>query len=221
MSASKTVFIAGATGYIGQRLCARLMQRGHTVFALARPGSQGKLPSACRVVLGDALNGDSYADQVPPGCVFVHLVGVAHPSPTKAQQFIDIDLTSARASLSAAQHAAHFVYMSVAQPAPVMAAYIRVRQEVEQLIQRSGLGASILRPWYVLGPGHRWPLLLLPFYWLGERLQSTRQAAQRLGLVSLAQMVNALTIVNEQAAPGYRIYDVQEIRNGCCNSTST
>ena len=221
MSASKTVFIAGATGYIGQRLCARLMQRGHTVFALARPGSEGKLPPACRVVLGDALNGDSYASQVPPGCAFVHLVGVAHPSPAKAKQFIDIDLASARASLSAAQHAAHFVYMSVAQPAPVMAAYIRVRQEVEQLIQRSGLDASILRPWYVLGPGHRWPLLLLPFYWLGERLPMTRETAQRLGLVSLAQMVKALTDVIEQALPGQQIYDVLKIRNGCGNSTAT
>ena len=221
MSAPTTVFIAGATGYIGQRLCTRLIQRGHTVFALARPESQGKLPPACHAVIGDALNADSYAAHVPSGCVFVHLVGVAHPSPTKTQQFIDIDLASARASLSAAQHAEHFVYMSVAQPAPVMAAYIRVRQEVEQLIQRSGLDASILRPWYVLGPGHRWPLLLLPFYWLGERVPLTRQAAQRLGLVSLAQMVNALTDVTEQALPGLHIYDVLKIRNGCGNSTAT
>ena len=212
MSAPQTVFIAGATGYIGQRLCARLRQRGHTVIALVRPGSQGKLPPTCHVVLGDALNADSYAAQVPPGCVFVHLVGVAHPSPAKAQLFIDIDLASVHASLSAAQHAAHFVYMSVAQPAPVMAAYIRVRQEAEQLIRRSGLDASILRPWYVLGPGHRWPLLLLPLYWLGERLSGTRQAAQRLGLVTLAQMLNALTAAVEQAAPGLHVYDVQKIR---------
>jgi uncharacterized protein YbjT (DUF2867 family) len=220
MNAPQTVFIAGATGYIGQRLCARLMQRGHTVFALARPGSQAKLPAPCHAVIGDALNADSYAAQVPPGCVFVHLVGVAHPSPAKAQQFIDIDLASARASLSAAQHAAHFVYISVAQPAPVMAAYIRVRQEVEQLIQRSGLNASILRPWYVLGPGHRWPLLLLPLYGLAERLPGTRQTAQRLGLVSLAQMLNALTDVIEQALPGQHVYDVLKIRNGCCNNTA-
>ena len=220
MNAPKTVFIAGATGYIGQRLCAELTQRGHTVFALARPGSQGKLPTACRVVLGDALNADSYAAQVPPGCTFVHLVGVAHPSPAKAQQFIDVDLASVRASLSAAQHAVHFVYMSVAQPAPVMAAYIRARQEAEQWIQRSGMDASILRPWYVLGPGHRWPLLLLPLYWLGEHLPSTRQAAQRLGLVSLVQMINALADVIEQAAPGQRIYDVLKIRNGQCNRVS-
>jgi len=210
---SQTVFIAGATGYIGRRLCAALLQRGHTVIALARPGSQAKLPPGCRVVLGDALAAESYAAQVPPGCVFVHLVGVAHPSPVKAQQFIDIDLASVRASLSAARHAAHFVYVSVAQPAPVMAAYIRARQAAEQLIAQSGCNASILRPWYVLGPGHRWPLLLLPFYGLFERLPATASGARRLGLVTLAQMLKALTHVIEQAAPGQRIYDVEQIRS--------
>ena len=212
MNAPKTVFIAGATGYIGQRLCAELTQRGHTVFALARPGSQGKVPTACRVVLGDALNADSYAAQVPPGCTFVHLVGVAHPSPAKAQQFIDVDLASVRVSLSTAQHAAHFVYMSVAQPAPVMRAYIQARQAAEALIACSGLPATILRPWYVLGPGHRWPMLLLPLYWLCEQLPATAPSARRLGLVTLAQMLGALTYAMEQVGPGQQVLDVPRIR---------
>ena len=213
MNTPKTVFIAGATGYIGQRLCARLIQRGHTVYALARPGAQHKLPASCRVVLGNALAAASYASHVPAGCVFVHLVGVPHPSPAKARQFMEIDLASVRAALVAAQSAAHFVYVSVAQPAPVMAAYVQARQAAEQLITQSGLDASILRPWYVLGPGHRWPLLLLPCYWLAERLPQTRQTAQRLGLVTLAQMLHALTAAVEQATPGQRIIDVPQIRN--------
>lgn len=212
MTERKTVFVAGATGYIGQRLCAALLQRGHPVIALARPGSQAKVAAGCRVVLGNALDAQSYAAEVPPGCIFVHLVGVVHPSPAKAQQFIDVDLVSVRASLSAAQRAAHFVYVSVAQPAPVMAAYIRARQAAEQLIAQSGLDATILRPWYVLGPGHRWPIFLLPLYWLCERLPSTAQSAQRLGLVTLAQMLNALTYAVEHAAPGQQIYDVEKIR---------
>ncbi len=212
MAEHKTVFIAGATGYMGRRLCAALLQRGHTVIALARPGSQGKLPRGCRVVLGNALDADSYAAAVPSSCVFVHLVGVAHPSPAKAQQFIDIDLASVRASLSAAHHAAHFVYVSVAQPAPVMRAYIQARQAAEQLIAHSGLSATILRPWYVLGPGHRWPLLLLPLYSLCERLPATAETARRLGLVTLAQMLRALTHAVEHVAPGLHVYDVEKIR---------
>lgn len=189
-----------------------LIQRGHTVIALARSGSQTKLPAGCRVVLGDALDPQTYLAQVPPHCIFVHLVGVAHPSPRKAQQFITVDLASVRASLSAASHAEHFVYVSVAQPAPVMRAFVRARQAAEQLIVQSQRNVTILRPWYVLGPGHRWPLLLLPLYWLFERLSHTVANARRLGLLTLGQMLNALIYAVEQAAPGQEIYDVPRIR---------
>jgi uncharacterized protein YbjT (DUF2867 family) len=63
-------------------------------------------------------------------------------------------------------------------PAPAMKAYIAVRQECEQIIQQSGLNATILRPWYVLGPGHRWPQMLLPMYWLMERIPPPRANAR-------------------------------------------
>jgi uncharacterized protein YbjT (DUF2867 family) len=62
-----------------------------------------------------------------------------------------------RASVSAASKAGiqHFIYVSVAHPAPVMKAYIAARSEAESLLKQSGLNSTILRPWYVLGPGHR------------------------------------------------------------------
>jgi hypothetical protein len=40
------------------------------------------------------------------------------------------------------------------------------------------MNATILRPWYVLGPGHQWPYLLLPMYKLMELLPSTREGAR-------------------------------------------
>jgi uncharacterized protein YbjT (DUF2867 family) len=64
-----------------------------------------------------------------------------------------------------------------------------LRKDGEALIAASGLSATILRPWYVLGPAHRWPYALLPIYKLMEILPWTRESAQRLGLVSLHQMV--------------------------------
>ena len=212
MADVQTVFIAGATGYIGRRLCAELMRRGHTVIALARAGSTDKVPVGCRVIVGNALDADSYSSQVPLDCTFIHLVGVAYPSPAKAQHFLSVDLASVYASLRAATHAAHFVYISVAQPAPVMAAYVRARQAAEQLIAHSGLAVTIFRPWYVLGPGHRWPWLLLPGYWIFERIPSTAQIARRLGMVTITQMVNALVYAVEHPIAGSRIFDVPRIR---------
>jgi len=208
------IFITGGTGYMGARLIAELLQRGHMVRALARQGSEQKLPTGCLPIIGNALDKNSYMNKIPPAETFVHLVGVSHPNPSKAEQFRAIDLASVQNAVPAAVAAGvkHFVYVSVAHPAPVMKAYWQTRAECEAVICASGLNATILRPWYVLGPGHRWPYVLLPFTWLFERLPATRETAQRLGFVKLNQMIAALVNAVENPVQGIRIMEAVQIR---------
>lgn len=210
------VFVTGGTGYIGRRLIPALAARGHEVVALVRPGRAQALPEACFAVEGNALDCASYEAGLLGADTLVHLVGVAHPSPAKAAQFREVDLASVRAACVAAAQAgvSHFVYLSVAQPAPVMRAYLAARAQGEALVRAGGLAATILRPWYVIGPGHRWPLALLPVYWLAERLPAMRDAALRLGLVTLEQMVGALVAAVEAPPSGVRVMQVPEIRRG-------
>jgi uncharacterized protein YbjT (DUF2867 family) len=210
-----SVFITGGTGYVGRPLITLLLERGHDVRALVRPGSEKNLPVGCRPIFGNALDGNSYAGQIKPADTFVQLVGVAHPSPAKAAEFRQVDLASGKGAVEAARGAAvqHFVYISVAQPAPVMKDYIKVRSECEAMIRQSGMNATIMRPWYVLGPGHRWPYLLLPFYRLMELIPQTRQGATRLGLVTLEQMTQALLCAVENPPPNVRVVEVPEIRS--------
>ena len=210
----RRVFITGGTGYLGRALVGELLRRGHEVRALVRRGSEGRLPAGCESVAGDPLDGASFAGAVKPSDTFVQLVGVPRPSPAKARQFREIDLVSGQASVSAARAAGveHFVYVSVAQPAPVMKAYQEVRAEVESLLRESGMRATVLRPWYVLGPGHRWLYLLLPFYWVTERLPQTRETARRLGFVTHAQMVAALVRAVEDPAADFRVVTVPQIK---------
>jgi uncharacterized protein YbjT (DUF2867 family) len=195
-------------------LIAGLLKRGHDVRALVRAGSESKLPSGCAAIAGNALESNSYAAQIAPADTFVQLVGVSHPNPSKAAQFRSVDLASASGAVQAASQAGaeHFVYVSVAQPAPVMKAYIQVRAECEAAIRKSGMNATILRPWYVLGPGHRWPYMLLPLYWLMELIPATRKGARRLGLVTREQMVGALLDAVENPCRGLRVVEVPEIR---------
>ena len=208
------IFITGGTGYLGQALIPRLLERGHTVRALARPGSEHKLPPGCEAIPGNALDGTSFAGRVAPSDTFIQLVGVPHPSPAKAKQFREIDLVSALAGIAAAKSAdvKHFVYVSIAQPAPMMKAYQAVRAEAESSLRATGMNATVLRPWYILGPGHWWPYLILPGYWICEALPATRDSAKRLGLVSLRQMIAALVLAVEQPATGTAIVDVPRIR---------
>ena len=216
MISPHNIFITGATGYLGTALATELLARGHHVRALARPASVAKLPRGVEPVVGDALVASTFASKVAPSDTLVHLVGTPHPGPAKAAQFRSVDLPSIVASIAASKsagvHLRHLIYVSVAHPAPVMQAYIDVRIEGERLIRESGIDATILRPWYVLGPGHRWPYLLLPLYALSACFPGWRESAQRLGLVTRHQMVGALVDAVEHPADGIRILDVPAIR---------
>lgn len=211
----RPVFVTGGTGYLGRPLITALLERGFVVHALARPQSVQRLPSGTVHVIGNALDAATFADAVPPGATFVHLVGTPHPNPSKAAEFRRVDLASIRAAVAASLLARvrHFVYVSVAHPAPVMRAFIAVREEGEALVRASGIRATILRPWYILGPGHWWPCVLLPVYTVLRQVPATRRGAERLGLLTRQTMIAALVRAIE-APPNeaVRTMDVPEIR---------
>ena len=213
---ARQIFITGATGFIGSALTTELLRRGHQVSALTRPGSEDKLPAGCRVVQGDALNAGSYISQIAPADTFVHLVGVSHPSPSKGAEFRSIDLQSIREAVRAAVQSGirHFIYLSVARPAPIMREYQSVRAEGENLITQAGLNAIFIRPWYVLGPGRRWPLALVPLYAIARMLPPTREGAIRLALVTRDQMVRSVMWAIENPAQGIRTLEPPDIRRG-------
>ncbi len=162
------IFVTGATGYLGRRVVPDLLARGHSVKALARSGSEGRLPAGVKPVIGDALDGtDRSLRHVP-----------------------------------------------AARRRPASEAYWQARADAEAFLAQTGLNTTVLRPWYVLGPGHRWPYLLMPGYWVAERLPATRETARRLGLVTLDQMAAAIVRAVENPAVGMKIVEVPEIRRG-------
>ncbi len=199
---------------MGRALSSELLRRGHAVRALVRRGSESRAVAGCEVIAADPLDAATYREALRGVDTFIHLVGVAHPNPSRAAEFRSIDLASAREAAGAAAWAnlEHFIYVSVAQPAPIMREYIAARQEAEAAIRDAGLNATILRPWYVLGPGRRWPLLLLPVYFVMGLAPRTRTSAQRLGLVTLPQMVATLAGAVDHPARGVRIVEVPGIR---------
>ena len=181
------ILVTGGTGYIGRSLIPPLTARGHRVRVLAREESVDRVPAGATTVIGDALNDESVASALRTGDTLIHLVGTPHPTPSKADQFEKVDLVSIRASVNAASRVRidHLVYVSVAHPAPIMQAYLWVRTLGETMIREAGITSTILRPWYVLGPGRQWPKLILPFYKLAEWFPGTQATAERLGLVTI------------------------------------
>ncbi|MBP9141953.1 MAG: SDR family oxidoreductase [Chitinophagales bacterium] len=213
-----SIFVTGGTGYIGSRLIKLLLAKGHKATALVRSGSEAKIPPGCDVVLGNALDASTYKHLLTHQTVFVHLIGVSKPNPSKTKAFNDIDLASVKAAVKAAEPnlIQHFVYLSVAQtPSKIMQFYQNIRAHCEQLIlAKHYTSVSILRPWYVIGPGHYWPLLFLPLYWLLKKLPSTRQKAENLDLVwlnnILANLVYAIENPNKSQEITY--YEIANIK---------
>ncbi len=217
MAAPIDILVTGGTGYIGAHLVPVLVAHGHRVRVLAREQSAGRVAAGATTVIGDALDEVSVQSALKPGDTLIHLVGTPHPNPSKADQFEKVDLVSIRATVAAAKNAAifHLVYVSVAQPAPVMRAYLWVRTLGETMIREAGLTATILRPWYVLGPGRGWPVLIKPLYKLAEMIPLTRATAERLGLITIEQMVNALVraVENPPLLGQRRIVEVPAIKS--------
>jgi hypothetical protein len=53
---------------------------------------------------------------------------------------------------------------------------------------------------------------MVPCYWILERLPKTKESAQRLGLINIDQMVNALLWSVENPTQEVRILEVPQIR---------
>ena len=211
------VFITGGTGYMGRRLISILLKEGYNITALVRQQSINKLPEGCGYVIADPFNAASFVKDIKPGSIFIHLLGVSHPGPKKKELFYSIDLASAKASAEAAKQAGvqHFIYLSVAQtPTKIMADYQEARRQAEQAVLASGVKSSFIRPWYVVGPGHYWPLLFLPFFKLLELIPPTSQKAKALRLVSLKKMLLTLKrVVQNPPKSQNNIIEIDDIHN--------
>jgi len=211
----RTIFITGGTGYIGKRLIKILLQRGHHIITLVRKGSESKLQPGVEIVIANAFDANTFKDTIPKDSVFVQLLGVSHPSPKKAKQFKEIDLRSVKASADAAAIAgvSHFIYVSVSMsPSTIMKDFQDVRKEGEEYCLSKDLNCTFLRPWYVLGPGHWWPIVLLPLYGIAELIPSVRNKVHEKALVTISQMITILMKVIEADPTPLRILEIKNIR---------
>lgn len=214
------VFITGGTGYIGKRLIPLLQQKGYAVTTLVRKGSESKLPAGCNIITANPFDAHSFTKQIPVEAIFIQLLGVPHPGPKKKELFKAIDLASVKASAIAALHAGvkHFIYVSVAQiPTRIMQDYQQCRAEGETAVKATSIPATFIRPWYVIGPGHYWPLCFQPLFKLLEWIPATSVKAKALRLITLQQMLCALVYaVEHPPAEGTVIKEISDIRKMKC-----
>ncbi|NYH55301.1 uncharacterized protein YbjT (DUF2867 family) [Nocardiopsis arvandica] len=129
----KTVLVTGGTGTLGTLVVERLRRAGHQVRGLSRhPDSQD--PSSCSV---DLRRGTGLAEAVQGADTVVHCA----TTPTGG------DIESATHLLRALRRAGvkHLVYVSIVGVDRIPLGYYRDKHTVEQALEASGLGWSVLR----------------------------------------------------------------------------
>ncbi|WP_020579334.1 SDR family oxidoreductase [Actinopolymorpha alba] len=150
MNASRTVVVAGATGYIGRHVARVLHARGYRVRALARdPRRLEPIRDACdEVFIGEATQARTLDGLCADAEVVVSSLGLrtlrSRPTPDA------VDLDANLNVLETAQRASvrHFVFVGVLNGEELMelVPILRPRETFVRRLRNSGLRWTVLRP---------------------------------------------------------------------------
>ncbi len=148
------ILLTGATGYIGGRLLRLLEAEGRPVRCLARrPESlQGRLAAGNEVVSGHVLDADSLQQAmkgVDAAYYLVHSMGAA-------QGFEETDRQAAErfGAAARAEGVGRIIYLGgLGDRLGKLSPHLRSRQEVGEILRRSGVPVIEFRASVVIGSG--------------------------------------------------------------------
>jgi len=144
-----TVLVAGASGFIGRRLCPALEEAGHDVRAMTRRPQRHS--GAGTPVRGDVADPGSLPAALA-GCTAAYYLVHSLDRP----EFEADDAAAARAFAAAAAAAglSRIVYLGgLGDDADQLSAHLRSRREVERLLGGTGVPVTTLRAGIVVGHG--------------------------------------------------------------------
>lgn len=149
------VAIFGGTGFVGGYLVDALLERGHTVSALVRPGSEAKLRQAgrCRVTPGDLADQGAVRATVQACDAVIYNVGLLREFPSRGITFEDAHVGGVRRVIEAARDAGvrRFILMSANGVKAGGTPYQDTKFRAERLVEAGGFEATIFRPSVIFG----------------------------------------------------------------------
>jgi len=214
-ASSPTVFVTGATGFIGQRLVSALLDHGARVRASIRPGKEtdSRLPQACEQIPVDLTDIDKLAGIVAQCSAVIYCAGsVRGRDPA---DFSMANVIGVKSMLEALEHSDSppplLLLSSLAASRPELSDYAQSKFEGERLLQGSQLSWTIFRPPAVYGPGDREMLPILKMIRRGL-LAHAGPDDQRLSLLHVDDLVSA--ILTWLSAPHKCLHQIYAIDDG-------
>lgn len=145
------VLITGATGFLGFRTVAALLEAGLQVTAMVRPDQEEKLApfvNFINIVYGDVWSKGSLKGRARGHGTVIHLVGSTRANPAKGDTFHQINLVSARnvTTMAVTDGVPHMILLStIVRPFGLPGEYVRSKREAEEYLRNTGLEWTIIR----------------------------------------------------------------------------
>jgi uncharacterized protein YbjT (DUF2867 family) len=143
------VLVAGASGFVGRRLCAALEEAGHDVRAMTRRPDDYR--GAGRPVYGD-VHETATLREAMRGCVAAYYLVHSLDS----RDFARLDAAAARefGEAAAENGVQQIVYLGgLGNDADELSEHLRSRREVEGLLGSAGVPVTVLRAGIIVGSG--------------------------------------------------------------------
>jgi uncharacterized protein YbjT (DUF2867 family)/membrane protease YdiL (CAAX protease family) len=172
----RRVLVAGASGFVGRRLCPALADAGHEVVAMTRhpPSYEG----VGRPVFGDVHDPDTLPDALEGIDVAYYLV---HSLDSPDFERLDAEAATSFGKAAANAGVERIVYLGgLGKEDDDLSPHLRSRREVEELLGRAGVPVTTLRAGIVIG--HQ-----------GLSWEMTRQLVERLPLMVTPRWVSTRT----------------------------
>ena len=143
------VLVAGASGFVGRRLCPALTEAGHDVRAMTRhpDGYVG----AGTAVFGDVHDAGTLTEALA-GCRAAYYL--VHSLGSKDFERLDAEAARAFGKAAAAAGVRQIVYLGgLGSDDEELSSHLRSRREVESLLGGSGVPVTVLRAGIIVGRG--------------------------------------------------------------------
>lgn len=149
MNDAGTVLVTGASGFVGRRLTAALVDTGRDVRAMTRHPETYEGPGAA--VHGDVHDASTLIDALA-GCTEAYYL--VHSLDSSDFKRLDAEAAKAFGRVAAAAGVRQIVYLGgLGRSDDELSEHLRSRREVEKLLGAGGVPVTVLRAGIVVGAG--------------------------------------------------------------------
>lgn len=160
----RTVFVSGASGFVGSAVVAELLRRGCQVHAAVH-SEELRLSDARVTCYRGNLDDTTLLDRALERCsAAVHLVGIIRENPSRGVTFhrLHVDFTRAVVDACIRRGVQRYIHMSaLGARSDSPSLYHQTKAAAEQIVEASPLSWTIFRPTVIHGPDGEFVQMML------------------------------------------------------------